>query len=419
MTPPQGLEVAIIGGGLAGALTARVLREAHRVTIYERAKDAGEVGAALAIGPTGVRILESLGFDQERAGSIPTGLIKLYDHKGNLGHEQYLDTTEAYGAEHLAYHRSDLRNEFLRLATADSEQLGINGCPAKIVWGCEVTAVDAEAGTLILSTGEKIHADLIVAADGIKSVARPVVVGDAAFSTTKASGISAFRFLIETQEIQDKMGHLPKIFKPLPGHKYCLTMLFSTDGSKRGMVIYPCRNFELVNFLCFVTDDKLKVNSTRSWSAPGDREEMVSLFSDDFPDWAVDHLRLADNIKLWQLHDQDPLPTYTVGRVVLIGDAAHAMTPHQGQGATQAVEDAEGFRLFLRAGTTRDGVPTILKDYDSVRRPRASQIQLHTRAAQSNRKPEDALRYEKYNWTYPGIIKGLERVKAGEELIQF
>lgn len=95
------------------------------------------------------------------------------------------------------------------------------------------------------------------------------------------------------------------------------------------------------------------------------------------------------------------------------------MTPHQGQGATQAVEDAEGFRLFLRPGITQDDVPGILKDYDSVRRPRASQIQMHTRAAQSNRKPEDAPKFEKYNWTYPGIIKGLERVKAGEELIQY
>lgn len=71
--------------------------------------------------------------------------------------------------------------------------------------------------------------------------------------------------------------------------------------------------------------------------------------------------RLAENIKLWKLHDQDPIPTYARGRTVLIGDAAHAMTPHQGQGATQAVEDAEGFRLFIRPGITRDDVPGILK----------------------------------------------------------
>lgn len=129
------------------------------------------------------------------------------------------------------------------------------------------------------------------AADGIKSVARPVVVGDAAYSTVKPCGISAFRFLIEAQRIQDMTGYLPEMFKPLPGNKYCLSMLFATDGSKRGMVIYPCRKFELVNFLCFVPDNRLKGESTRSWSAPGDHNELVSHFGDDFPDWVVDCLR--------------------------------------------------------------------------------------------------------------------------------
>jgi salicylate hydroxylase len=94
------------------------------------------------------------------------------------------------------------------------------------------------------------------------------------------------------------------------------------------------------------------------------------------------------------------------------------MTPHQGQGATQAVEDAEGFRLFLRPGITRDDVPSILKDYDSVRRPRASQVQIHTKAVQKIRNAEDAMKHQKYHFTYPGIVEGLKRVKAGEELIQ-
>jgi salicylate hydroxylase len=159
---PQGLNVAIIGGGLAGALTARVLREAHRVTIYERAKDVREPGAAIAISPNGVKILDALGFDRNRAGSLAVGPIKIYDHKGDIVQEKQQILREMYGADQLAHHRSDLRNEFLRLATADSEELGIKGQPARIAWGCEVTAVDAEAGKITLSTGKEVHADLIV-----------------------------------------------------------------------------------------------------------------------------------------------------------------------------------------------------------------------------------------------------------------
>jgi len=126
--------------------------------------------------------------------------------------------------------------------------------------------------------------------------------------------------------------------------------------------------------------------------------------------------RIATNIKLWQLRDQDPLPSYVKGRTVLVGDAAHAMTPHQGQGSTQAVEDAEGFRLFLQPGVTRDDVPNILKDFDSVRRPRASTIQNNTRKVVDKRTAEEVTQFEKINWTYPGITEGLARVKVGQNL---
>jgi salicylate hydroxylase len=95
------------------------------------------------------------------------------------------------------------------------------------------------------------------------------------------------------------------------------------------------------------------------------------------------------------------------------------MTPHQGQGGTQAVEDAEGFGLFLTENITSADVLGILKNYDSVRRPRASQIQVNTRKATEQKSPQEVYSFTKYNWTYPGIIEGLNRVRSGEVLIQF
>jgi salicylate hydroxylase len=94
--------------------------------------NATEVGAAINIGPNGVRILDTLGFDRSLAGSMPVGATKVYDDKGNLVLENYPNYSDRYGADWLFHHRSDLRNEFVRLATVGSEELGIGGRPAEV-----------------------------------------------------------------------------------------------------------------------------------------------------------------------------------------------------------------------------------------------------------------------------------------------
>jgi salicylate hydroxylase len=162
MTEVAPLNVAVVGGGLAGALAARVLRDKHNVTIYERAQEASEVGAAINVGPNGVRTLEELGFDRAKVRSIPVGAIKTWNKEGELLMDSIMCPAEDYGADWLFNHRADLRDEFLRLATADSQALGISGAPAKVRFGVEVVDVDIYEGKLTLANGEVIHADLIV-----------------------------------------------------------------------------------------------------------------------------------------------------------------------------------------------------------------------------------------------------------------
>lgn len=66
----------------------------------------------------------------------------------------------------------------------------------------------------------------------------------------------------------------------------CLSMVLALDGTRRSVVMYPCRDFKLLNFVCIVSDESLKTETTESWSAAGDREEMLSLFN-DFPPWVL------------------------------------------------------------------------------------------------------------------------------------
>jgi salicylate hydroxylase len=119
-------------------------------------------------------------------------------------------------------------------------------------------------------------------------VVRPTVVGDVAFSTARPSGLSAFRFTLQAGAIKEATGELPDLLQA--NKPVCLSMVHSFDGTKRSIVMYPCRNFQLLNFVCIVPDEMLKNETTESWTAAGDKDELLSIFG-DFPAWVVTYLR--------------------------------------------------------------------------------------------------------------------------------
>ncbi|KGO71656.1 Monooxygenase, FAD-binding [Penicillium expansum] len=130
-----------------------------------------------------------------------------------------------------------------------------------------------------------------------------------------------------------------------------------------------------------IADLIIGADGIHSKNAQGSVAEIVDGIQ-GFPQWLQRVFSRTPRVDLFQVRDQEPLPTYVRGRTVLIGDATHTMVPYQGQGANQALEDSEGINALFGDVYDRDNIPSLLRVWDSVRRPRASDIQRGSRTSQ-------------------------------------
>lgn len=181
-----------------------------------------------------------------------------------------------------------------------------------------------------------------------KSSLRPKVLGEDV--AAKPTGHSAYRAVVKTSDLQ-KEESFTAIINPRDS---VTTMVM---GHSRRMIMGPARSGEVYSVVAMVPDPNPDVESN-SWTTSGDLESLLEEF-EAFPDWAKAPFRHCKDIGLWQLRDNDPLKTWYRGRVILIGDAAHAMLPTQGQGASQSIEDAEALGAFfadIKAQPTADEV---------------------------------------------------------------
>jgi salicylate hydroxylase len=349
------LHVVVVGGGIGGLFAANALiADGFKVSVYEQAPALGEVGAGVFLTPNSVRQLQrvGLGSSVEKWGARVGAGSRYFRHDGaEIAPVQVTDSS-GWNAT-FGMHRADLV-EFLARAL-----------PANVVHtGHRCTAFEqiGNKARVSFDNGAGVEGDLVVAADGIHSELRQYVVPP---SRPVFSGSVAYRGLVPHERISH----------------------WSTDawlmwlGPSKHFLAFPVRAGKLINFVGFVPAD---AEMKESWSAAGNADTLRA----EFAGWDTRIASLLANVQTTfrsALYDRDPLPMWTSGRLTLLGDAAHPMLPHLGQGANQSIEDGMALATILTRAN-RNTIPAALLAYEHLRRERVALVQRGAR--------ENGLRYD-------------------------
>ncbi|KAK1600642.1 uncharacterized protein LY79DRAFT_574906 [Colletotrichum navitas] len=371
---PRPLKVAIVGAGIGGLSAAIALRrEGHQ--IYEQSRLANETGAAVHLAPNSNGLLRRWGIYAETFGANPAHRFKERNMHNKGGFD--IDITKSEGQWQHPWqfvHRGYLHSELRNVATAED---GVTP-PAKIHVASKVVNADPEKGEIQLENGATVQADVVLGADGIYSRVRKYITGTD--YKLFRSGKAAFRFLIPTAAALED-----PVTAPLIEKENCLSIWFGAD---RRIVVYPCNNNQLLNFVCIHPDTESHATTTDGWSKKGSIEQLLKVYEKFDPD-VLQLLKKVhpDEVNVWQLLDMEAMPTWVNEKLALLGDAAHPFTPHQGQGAGQAMEDAAALAVVLPNGTYPEDVTERLRLYEQIRLERAHKIQEFSRQAGMDRIP--------------------------------
>jgi salicylate hydroxylase len=351
-SPPR---VAIVGGGIGGLFAANALiAQGIPVSVYEQAPAIGEVGAGVYLTPNSVRHLQRIGLGGavEKWGARVGSNSHYFRHDGTPIAPVQVTDSSGWNAT-FGMHRADLVEMLANALPQGTVHAGHR---------CTGFDQDDDMARVSFANGAVVEAEIVIGADGIHSELRPHVF---ASSQPVFSGSVAYRGLVAHERVPD-----------WPTDRWQMWL-----GKGRHFLAFPVRAGKLINYVGFVpSDEEMK----ESWSAPGDPEILRQAFAG----WDQRIHQLLGQVHLtfrWALYDREPLPVWTRQRLSLLGDAAHPMLPHLGQGANQSIEDGMALATIL-AQAGRTAAPSALLAYERLRRERVAQVQRGAR--------ENGLRYD-------------------------
>jgi salicylate hydroxylase len=347
--------ISIVGGGIGGLSAALALQHfGYRVSVFEQARELREIGAGVTITPNAMHALNFLGVGErvaKEAGPTEAYLIRYFQTgeviKTRASGTDYIDR---FGANYHQVHRADLH-----ATLADAVLRNDSNCMFLDHRFVSLTQ-DSKHVAATFANGKTIASDILIGCDGGASKVRACVFEDEKVNYT---GQVAFRALLPMANVPDGIMKMP------------FAMFV---GVNRVMLHYPLRHRTIMNVISVTRETTWQ---EEGWTIPATIEEFARLHSDFHPD-ALDLIRAISPGTLfkWGLRDREPLRQYTKGRVTMLGDAAHPMTPFLGQGACIAIEDAMVLgRAFATASTFEEAFAT----YENTRKERANGVQLASR----------------------------------------
>jgi 6-hydroxynicotinate 3-monooxygenase len=365
--------IAVIGAGLGGAAAAALLHKAgFNVKLYEQAPLFSRLGAGIHVGPNVMKVMRAMGIEDElnRTGAHPDFW---YSRDWRSGEEIARIPLGDYALSHYG-------SSYLTVHRGDFHALMIDSIPAGVLEYNKKLASVVDRGDLVHLTfadGSVEEADIVIGADGINSRIRDTLLGA---EPPIYSGYVGHRAVFP---IADVKGY---------AHDLC-TKWWSDD--RHMMVYFVTGKKDEIYYVTGVPEATWDLS--KSW-VPSSKDEMRAAF-DGWHGGVQSLIDATREVTKWPLLERNPLPIWSRGRLVLLGDACHPMKPHMAQGAAMAIEDAAMLtRCFQQVGVSEYGTAFAL--YQANRAERAGKVQLvsHNNTwLRGNENPDWCFGYDVFN----------------------